>query len=216
MSAFLTHRPAVGRLIQGFGPRPKPTPTSPGTHYGEDYGWTIAGNSPIYAAADGVVKSVAAAGAYGLRTVIDHGGGRETWYCHQRLTSVKKGQRVFGGQRIGTMGATGNTVGVHLHFEVRINGTAANPALHFGAATGTLTPASTSKTPLVKPEQEEDPVFIRIVSPGRGWALIGPGYFRSIAAGEEQEQSKHLYTKTLEGNDRQFDVWKSLALDGAK
>jgi hypothetical protein len=80
---------------------------------------------------------------------------------------------------------------------------------------GVITTSGTKKTPVVKAE-EEDHVFIRIVSPGRGWALIGPGYFRPIAAGEEQEISKKLYTKTLEGNDREFDVWKSLALDGNK
>lgn len=56
--------------------------------------------------------------------------------------------------------------------------------------------------------------FIRIQAPGKGIALIGPGYFRGLAPGEELEQSDVLISAHWTGNDRQFDLWKSLALAG--
>lgn len=56
--------------------------------------------------------------------------------------------------------------------------------------------------------------FIRIQAPNRGIALIGPGYYRSLASNEEVEQSAALVSKHLTGNDRQFDLWRSLAVGG--
>jgi hypothetical protein len=129
MSFMLTNRPSPGNINTPFGRRPKPTPSSPSIHYGEDYGW---GNgTTIRAAAKGRVTSVGMAGAYGLRTVIEHESGIETWYCHQSHVDVAVGDEVEGGEAIGVQGATGNVVGVHLHFEVRINGVAVDPEIYF-------------------------------------------------------------------------------------
>lgn len=142
--AFLTHRPAAGNMLQGFGPRPKPTPTSPAIHYGQDYGW--GGGDNIYAARDGVVIDYYYSGAYGNRLRIAHGNGVETWYCHtSRAITFKKGQAVKGGQHVAVMGATGNVTAKHLHFELRINGSAVNPAPYFS---GTSAPAGGTATPI--------------------------------------------------------------------
>lgn len=129
--AFLSRRPARGNMNQGFGPRPKPTPTSPATHYGQDYGW--GGGDAIYAAADGVIVAYAFSGAYGNRVVIAHGNGIQTWYCHTTSLApdVHVGQAVDAGDYIAVMGSTGNVTGKHLHFELRINGTATNPEPYF-------------------------------------------------------------------------------------
>ncbi|OOB90754.1 M23 family metallopeptidase [Rathayibacter sp. VKM Ac-2630] len=128
----LTARPSPGNINTPFGRRPKPTQASPAIHYGQDYGW---GNGKdLFAAADGIVvegNETGLAGAYGNRTRIDHGGGFETWYCHQSVKLVRKGQRVKAGQKIGVQGATGNVTGVHLHFEVRLRGVAVDPAFYF-------------------------------------------------------------------------------------
>lgn len=126
---YLTHRPAAGRITEAFGPRPKPTPTSPAIHYGQDYGW--GGGDTIRAARAGRVKAYAYSGAYGNRLIIDHGDGRETWYCHLAYNLAAVGDQVDAGDDVAVMGATGNVTGKHLHFELRIDGRAVDPEPYF-------------------------------------------------------------------------------------
>ncbi|MGG7466048.1 M23 family metallopeptidase [Plantibacter sp. YIM 135347] len=126
-------RPSPGNITESFGPRPKPTPTSPAIHYGIDFGW---GNGDVVTAArGGVVTSAASAGAYGNRVVIEHEPGIETWYCHLSSFSVGVGARVNAGQPVGVQGTTGNVTAKHLHFELRINGTAVDPLGYFTTLT---------------------------------------------------------------------------------
>ncbi|MEW2376833.1 hypothetical protein AB0883_12115 [Micromonospora sp. NPDC047812] len=53
-----------------------------------------------------------------------------------------------------------------------------------------------------------------IQSPGRGIALVGPGYFRQLRNDEEVHAAVALAGNPLVGNDRQFDLWRSIAYDG--
>lgn len=80
----------------------------------------------IYASRGGRVIFAGWQGGYGQLTMIDH-GGIVTAYAHQSRIGVSQGQTVDRGQRIGTIGNTGNSTGAHLHFEIRVNGTAQNP-----------------------------------------------------------------------------------------
>lgn len=102
------------------------------------YGWRwgrmhtgidIRGNTgtPIYAAAGGTVVSAGYSGSYGNLVVISHGNGVQTYYAHASALYVSAGQTVSQGQNIAARGSTGRSTGPHLHFEVRINGTAQNP-----------------------------------------------------------------------------------------
>jgi murein DD-endopeptidase MepM/ murein hydrolase activator NlpD len=62
-----------------------------------------------------------------------HGAGerRSYFYAHMvRPAAVRRGERIFAGERVGAVGRTGNarTVGCHLHFEVWRRGTPVDPA----------------------------------------------------------------------------------------
>lgn len=70
-------------------------------------------------------------------------------------------------------------------------------------------------TPTPTPELSLEDEMIRIQSPGRGIALVGPGYYRHLANDEEVSNSDALISKHVSGNDRQFDLWVSMALNGA-
>ncbi|MEB3330509.1 MAG: peptidoglycan DD-metalloendopeptidase family protein [Candidatus Sericytochromatia bacterium] len=87
--------------------------------------------TPIRAAKEGVVVSAGWMGAYGYAVDIDHGGGVVTRYGHCSRVHVSAGQAVVPGQLIARMGSTGRSTGPHLHFEVRIQGRAVNPASFF-------------------------------------------------------------------------------------
>lgn len=80
------------------------------------------------AAADaGKVSHAGPNGAYGNLVIVDHENGYQTYYAHNSKIVVKKGDRVYKGQKLAEMGSSGRSTGVHLHFEVRKNGTPVNP-----------------------------------------------------------------------------------------
>ena len=82
--------------------------------------------SPIVAAASGTVIYAGWMGGYGNLIIIDHGGGVATAYAHQSSFAIGGGP-VSQGQTIGYVGCTGHCFGDHLHFEVRVNGSAVDP-----------------------------------------------------------------------------------------
>nr|WP_272495825.1 M23 family metallopeptidase [Bacillus pinisoli] len=89
-------------------------------------------NRSILAADNGTVVQASYDGGYGNRIVINHNNGIKTTYSHLSSMSVSVGQTVQRGQAIGVMGATGNSTGIHLHFEVYKNGSLQNPMDYIG------------------------------------------------------------------------------------
>ncbi len=73
-------------------------------------------------------------GPYGLATLIAHADGLTTFYAHQSSVSASEGQRVEAGEVIGAVGTSGWVTGPHLHFEVRLGGTAYDPMGWFGGS----------------------------------------------------------------------------------
>lgn len=114
--------PADGVVSSRFGWRWGGSDWHPGLDIAADVG------TPIMAAADGVVVSSDWNGGYGRQIMIDHGNGIVTLYAHNSENAVSAGQRVKKGQLIGYVGSTGYSTGPHVHYEVRVNGTAVNPA----------------------------------------------------------------------------------------
>ncbi len=64
---------------------------------------------------------------YGNTVEIDHGYGYVTRYAHAASIDVKRGQRVERGTLLGEIGRTGLATAPHLHYEVLVDGEAANP-----------------------------------------------------------------------------------------
>lgn len=124
--------PTAGYLSSGFGVRVSPFSRSNeqgegilGYHTGLDISNVI--DTPIQATADGVVVEAGWMDRYGWGVRVQHAADRETLYAHMNHLNVKVGQRVSRGDILGAMGRSGNATGVHLHYEVRLNGKPVNP-----------------------------------------------------------------------------------------
>jgi murein DD-endopeptidase MepM/ murein hydrolase activator NlpD len=83
--------------------------------------------TPVVAAAAGTVIVAGWFGGYGNLVVVDHGNGFSTAYGHNTSVTVGVGQFVAQGQLVSYSGSTGHSTGPHVHFEVRVNGTAVDP-----------------------------------------------------------------------------------------
>lgn len=111
-------------LSSGFGD--SGTLWASGQHTGLDF--AAPRGTPVYAAGAGTVTIEHPAWAGNLVRV-DLGGGVQTLYAHLSRVDVTDGQVVAAGDPVGAVGSLGNTDGPHLHFEVRLDGTAYDPAL---------------------------------------------------------------------------------------
>ncbi len=91
-----------------------------GTRHGHHKGIDIAGEfkTPIHSVDKGVVTKSYYSGSYGHVVFIKHENNLETVYAHLNRRNVKEGQVVKQGDVIGLMGNTGDSSGVHLHFEI--------------------------------------------------------------------------------------------------
>lgn len=67
---------------------------------------------------------------YGNTVIVEHAGGYSTVYAHNSSNLVREGQSVNKGDIIARLGATGNSTGSHLHFEIREDGKPVNPLIY--------------------------------------------------------------------------------------
>ena len=123
--------PGHYNVTSPFGYRP-----STGTnHTGIDIDGYQSMGSPIVAADGGTVIKAEYYGGYGNCIIIDHGNGFTTLYAHLSSMYVGVGTYVSKGQTIAGVGNTGTvygTDGIHLHFEVAINGSRVDPLGYVG------------------------------------------------------------------------------------
>jgi len=118
--------PTFGRFSDGWGLRFHPITYMLEFHTGLDI--ANAAGTPVYATADGVVRSAGYDGGYGKRIIIRHVQGVESLYGHLYNFQVRAGDRVRKGQIIGLMGNTGLSTGPHLHYAITRNGVPLNPS----------------------------------------------------------------------------------------
>lgn len=117
---------AVHRISSPYGYRIHPITGIRTMHKGVDIPGGL--NTPVYAARKGRVIFAGYSGGYGNLVIVRHDKGYTTYYGHLNKITTYQGASVGVGTIIGRMGSTGTATGSHLHFEVRRNGEALNPA----------------------------------------------------------------------------------------
>ncbi len=118
-----------GYLTSSFGVRSDPFNGKRRMHHGQDFG--VLTGTPVYATADGVVKSRNSHTGYGHTVILNHGYGTRTIYAHLSRFVVKQGEKVKRGDLIAYSGNSGRSTGPHLHYEVRVNNIPVNPRHYF-------------------------------------------------------------------------------------
>jgi murein DD-endopeptidase MepM/ murein hydrolase activator NlpD len=115
---------SIGTL-SGFGYRIHPVYKFKKFHAGLDF--PARTGTAIQAPGDGVVVETGWHQGYGNCVKISHGYGYETLYGHMSRITVKTGQKVTKGVKIGEVGDTGLSTAPHLHYEVHYKGNPINP-----------------------------------------------------------------------------------------
>lgn len=115
-----------GYMTSWYGWRKDPFGGSRQFHNGLDIGSPM--GTPVYAAMEGSVLTTGYSLTFGNYIILSHHSGYQTLYGHLSKIMVSGGSYVNRGQRIGSVGNTGNTTGPHLHFTVIKYGRTLNPA----------------------------------------------------------------------------------------
>lgn len=116
-------------------------------NYNGGIDWAVSTGTPVKAAQAGKVALVRNdATGYGTHVRIQHDDGFTTIYGHMMEFAVKVGDIVKAGDVVGRSDNTGNSTGPHLHFELRKNNVAIDPASLMVEQLGG-----------VQPEDEEEP-----------------------------------------------------------
>jgi len=117
--------PSSAPITSGWGRRWHPILRKMRMHHGTDFDANR--GSPVWAAHQGVVETATYMKDFGRVIVLNHGNGFSTLYGHLNKISVKYGDTVSQGQRIGDVGSSGLSTGPHLHFEMRVDHVLRNP-----------------------------------------------------------------------------------------
>jgi murein DD-endopeptidase MepM/ murein hydrolase activator NlpD len=184
-----------------------------GYHTGQDYSAPAGTN--VVAARGGIVEHVDYGDYLGYHQfVIRPGDGTEDFYAHT-TSRPSDGAYVAAGDYVAEVGEEGNATGPHLHFE-RHSGYGwscslmVDPMLSHNAGQTSTPPQQDWPE---EPTGEDDDDMLIIQSDGRGAALIGPGYYKSLTP-EERDVMLDLGIRLVAHNDRGFDVARAVVLQG--
>ncbi len=173
---------------------------------GIDFGMAVGTALPACGA--GTVQNTPFNGTGGHTVTIFHADGYRSQYLHLSQFVLANGASVTSGAIVGRSGGaagapgSGSSTGPHLHWHM------INPS---GVRINPLTYVNPSPPPPLDLWKDD----MRLIqSTNRGIALVGPGYFRQLRNDEEVHAAVALVGNPLVGNDRQFDLWRSIAFDG--
>ena len=114
------------RLTSAFGMRQNPVTGNTTMHQGIDM--AAPEGTPVYAAADGIVAEIGENPVYGNYVIISHSERWTSLYGHLLSVDTALQTDVKSSSLIGRVGSTGQSTGPHLHFELRQDGRALDPA----------------------------------------------------------------------------------------
>jgi murein DD-endopeptidase MepM/ murein hydrolase activator NlpD len=117
--------PVSGNISSYFGYRPSPFYGTRQFHSGIDI--VAPENTSAKAAMDGRVAETGYSALFGNYVILSHDGGYQTLYAHLNSIKASRGARIQQGDKVGLIGSTGYSTGVHLHFGVYKNGKAMDP-----------------------------------------------------------------------------------------
>jgi len=109
--------PVEGNVMYRFGPDRKPNGV---VLKNQGIGIGAAAGTAVKAVEAGVVEFAATYPGYGPTVIVSHGGGFRTLYLYLKTINVKVGQKITGGQILGTVGGEQTAEGAHLEFQVRV------------------------------------------------------------------------------------------------
>ena len=112
-------------LTSDFGIRESPISGMEHFHKGIDLAAPM--GSSVYACKAGTVAIAGVDNVYGNYIILDHDNKTQSVYAHLSVIEVETGEKVNKGHIIGKVGSTGASTGPHLHFEIRVNGSAQDP-----------------------------------------------------------------------------------------
>lgn len=118
----------VGHLVSGYGIRINPFHKGKYHHDGVDI--AAPRGASVVAAGTGKVVAVKKSdllAGFGNYVEIDHGYGYLTRYAHLDDISVRVGEKVLKGFKIGSVGSSGGSIAPHVHYEVSLHGTNVGP-----------------------------------------------------------------------------------------
>lgn len=120
--------PSKGRISGVYGSQRVLNGKPRRPHFGVDVAAPV--GTLVVAPSDGVVTLVEKDLYYtGGTIIIDHGHGLSSAFLHMQDVTVKKGQPVKQGDKIGTIGKTGRATGPHLDWRMNLFGARIDPQL---------------------------------------------------------------------------------------
>lgn len=98
-------------------------------HMGTDF--SAQPGNPVFASGSGTVEFAGQKEELGNTVIINHQNGYVSSYSHMKEIRTRKGRNVGKGDIIGTIGATGNASGPHLHYTITKDGKELDPETFF-------------------------------------------------------------------------------------